>query len=570
MNTSVVQARSVADSAPYSNLRNRWSTGIRCPSDVLFALGASLCWLVLYNARFWQDTIDAMWHGTTGSALFLASLFVIVWCVQALLLLLLPTRRALLAATSVLFVVAAASSYFASKYGIVMSKDMLRNVFETDATESRSLLSADLIERVLMLGVVPALLVWTVKLPAMRWSKRLRKRALAILALLSVCVLALLSASASYAVFFREHKPIRYTLLPIAPLTSALGVLFDKNKNEGGPLINASGLASRTAPPQAKPLVIVMVVGETARAANFQLGGYARATNPELSTMQGLVYFSETTSCGTATAISVPCMFSHLPRRKFDVDEASRYANLLDAILSAGVDVEWRDNNAGCKGVCARVARVDYGGRNDTQLCHGGYCYDEVLLTDLAGKLATMTQDTLIVMHQIGSHGPAYSERYPPEFERFKPACRSNQLQRCTAEEVVNAYDNTIAYTDHMLARTIDVLRKASSDVDAMLIYASDHGESLGEQGLYLHGLPYAFAPDVQKHVPMLMWLSPSYAARTGVSRDCLQARAAQPFSHDNLYHTLLGAAQVRNASYDPALDILAPCRATGWGGDHE
>jgi lipid A ethanolaminephosphotransferase len=173
-------------------------------------------------------------------------------------------------------------------------------------------------------------------------------------------------------------------------------------------------------------------------------------------------------------------------------------------------------------------------------------------------------------MHQIGSHGPAYSERYPPRFEKFRPACHSNQLQRCSTQEVVNAYDNTIAYTDHVLARTIEMLQGASNHVDGMLLYASDHGESLGEQGLYLHGLPYTFAPDAQKHVPMLMWLSREYAARRGIDAACIRSRAAQPFSHDNLYHTILGAAEVRNASYVSKLDILAACRDAHWMHDHE
>lgn len=546
----------------FASLRRRWAAGLRCRSDTAFAFGVSLLWLAIYNVRFWQDSVQAMWHGTIGSAVFFASLFLVVWCLQALLLLLMPTRRAMRGAASALFVVAAVGTYFATKYGVVMNKDMLRNVFETDAQESLALLSGELFVQVLLLGALPALLVWKIRLPVMRASTRLRKRSVAILSLLALCAVALLGCSASYAVFFREHKPIRFTLVPVAPLTSAIGVAFDKNKGERGPLINASGVAQRTASPRPKPLVVVMVVGETARAADFELGGYGRHTNPELAALDDLVYFPHATSCGTATALSVPCMFSHLPRREFDVDEAPRYANVLDALQSTGVHVEWRDNNAGCKGVCARVASV--------ASCRESSCYDEVMLDGFAGKLDTLQADTVIVMHQIGSHGPAYSQRYPPEFEKFRPACHSNQLQRCSAQEVVNAYDNTIVYTDHVLARTIDMLRQASNTVDGMLMYVSDHGESLGEQGMYLHGMPYAFAPDTQRHVPMLLWLSPAYAARQGIDVQCLESHAGEPRSHDNVYHTLLGAAEVRNDSYDAKLDLLAECRKLHLSGDHE
>ena len=249
---------------PWRKARWRSITFFSCPSDVLFAFGVSALWLVLYNARFWTDTLNAMWHGTLASGGFLVSLLSLVLCLQALLLLLLPSRRLMVGVTSALFIVAALSSYFSTKYGIVMDKDMLRNVFETDLGESRALISSDLIVRVIVLGVVPALVVWTVRLPAMKWSRRLRSRAIAIAGVLVVCALALFSASASYAVFFREHKPIRFTLMPAAPLTSAMGVLFEQSKGNRGPVANVSGRAERTTPVHPKPIVLVMVVGETA------------------------------------------------------------------------------------------------------------------------------------------------------------------------------------------------------------------------------------------------------------------------------------------------------------------
>lgn len=539
-------------------------------SEILFAFGVSLTWLVFYNMRFWQDTLQAMWHGTAVSFVFLVSLFVLALAVQALLLLLLPARRLMVGAASALFMIAAIGSYFSAKYGVVMNKDMLRNVFETNAAESRSLLSPELAARFFLMGVLPAVLVWRVQWPPVSWTRRLRMQALAVLGSIVVCAAALLSSSASYAVFFREHKPVRFELSPIAPVSSTLGLLLDERRNKPGPLIDASGPAQRIAPPNAKPLLLVLIVGETARAQNFQLGGYARRTNPELAALADLVYFPNTTSCGTATALSVPCLFSHLGRADFDVDAAPRYANLLDALQDAGFDVEWRDNDAGCKGVCARVRQIGYSAADDDNLCRGSYCYDEIMARDLPAKLRGLQRDTVIVMHQIGSHGPAYAQRYPPEQEMFKPACRSNQLQRCSSQEVINAYDNTIAHTDRVLAQIIRLLRDASGHVDSALLYVSDHGESLGEQGLYLHGIPYRFAPATQTRVPMLMWLSSGYLSRGGTAMGCLEARAAQASSHDNFYHTVLGLAEVRNRSYDAQLDLLEGCRAARWPRDHE
>jgi lipid A ethanolaminephosphotransferase len=184
------------------------------------------------------------------------------------------------------------------------------------------------------------------------------------------------------------------------------------------------------------------------------------------------------------------------------------------------------------------------------------------MLTDLASKLQNITRDTVIVFHQIGSHGPAYAERYPPQFERFKPACHTNELHDCTREEVINAYDNSIAYTDHVLAKQINSLQAADDHLDSMLIYMSDHGESLGEQGVYLHGLPYGFAPHQQKEVPFLLWTSRGFEQRTQLDEACLRTRSQQPASHDNLYHTVLGAGDIRNSVYDPKLDVLSACRA--------
>jgi lipid A ethanolaminephosphotransferase len=311
---------------------------------------------------------------------------------------------------------------------------------------------------------------------------------------------------------------------------------------------------------------VLLVVGESARAASFELGGYDRATNPRLSGVGDLLYFDHAQSCDTSTAVSVPCMFSPLGHAQFDVDDARNHANLLDALQRAGVDVEWWDNNSGCKGVCARMLTVEYTKRRTAALCPGSYCYDEIMLEDLRRKLHDTQHDTVIVYHQIGSHGPAYEERYPPRFETFRPSCHTSELHRCTPDELRNAYDNTIVYTDYLLSRQIEILGTAQDRADTMLIYVSDHGESLGEHGIYLHGMPYAVAPTAQTHVPLLAWLPASSRARLRLDDGCLRSRLHQPASHDDLYHTVLGAVELRNDAYDPQRDLFAPCRAPRTG----
>jgi lipid A ethanolaminephosphotransferase len=545
-------------------------TRVRCSSDVVFALSVSAIWLALYNVRFWESTAAAMWHPTLGTAAFFASLAILLLGAQALLLLLMPTRWLMRVMASAMFIVAASSAYFISAYGALMNKDMMRNVLETDPAEVTGLVNLDFLAHLLLLGVLPAVLIWRVELPQTKWSQQMWQRLKFVVCAAVVSAVAVFAASAHYAVFLREHKPLRYEITPAAATSSAIGLIASSSHNSNEPLLNAGGPIERSGPVQKKPLVIFLVVGETARAADFQLAGYGRDTNAELKLATGLTFFSHATSCGTATAYSVPCMFSHFGRERFSIDEAKRYTNLLDAFAQAGFDIEWRDNNAGCKGVCTRVKQISYADRSDAALCPHGYCFDEIMLTDLAARLNNIDRDTLIVFHQIGSHGPAYSERYPPAFERFKPACHTNELNKCSPQEIVNAYDNSIAYTDHVLARQIGMLKAAGDHVDSLLIYLSDHGESLGEQGVYLHGLPYSFAPRQQKEIPFLIWTSQGFAERTQLDSSCLSARALQPASHDNLYHTMLGAGDMRNAVYRPELDLISRCRARGKSGETE
>ena len=437
---------------------------------------------------------------------------------------------------------------------------MMRNVIETNVTEARDLLTGDFIAHWLLFGIVPAILVWRIRLRPSTWRLQLRDRAIFLLAAVVFIGGSVYAASADYAVFLRQYKPVRYSLNPVAPVVG-MAQLLAAHKSPAGALTDPGHGAVRVSGQSAKPMLLVLVIGETARAANFQLGGYGRETNPELSRIPGLLYFTDVTACGTSTAISVPCLFSHLPREQFNVDRAGGYANLLDTLARAGFDVEWHDNNAGCKGVCTRVKHETYAERHDHPQCANAQCDDAVEVSDLTERLRSIEHDTVIVFHQIGSHGPAYSERYPRESEIFKPACRSSDLHRCTRAEIVNAYDNTIAYTDHVLAGQIAALREASSRIDSLLVYVSDHGESLGEGGLYLHGLPYRFAPDTQKHVPMLVWPSQGYVARFGFSPDCALQRTSRAVSHDHFYHTVLGVAGVRNQVYDARLDIFAACR---------
>ena len=171
-------------------------------------------------------------------------------------------------------------------------------------------------------------------------------------------------------------------------------------------------------------------------------------------------------------------------------------------------------------------------------------------------------QDTVIAFHLIGSHGPRYYERYPQHMRTFTPDCRRPDVENCSLEEVVNSYDNSIRYTDYVIFSLIEeVLEQHMDEVDPMLLYVSDHGESLGENGIFLHAAPYEIAPQEQIKVPLQLWLPKTTAQSLTLSKPCLIKKADRGgFSHDNLFHTVLGLMQVKTAEYRPALDITFSC----------
>jgi lipid A ethanolaminephosphotransferase len=372
----------------------------------------------------------------------------------------------------------------------------------------------------------------------------------------------------------RNHKSLRYMLNPFNTVYASGRLLVGQTTQARmslqpiGEDAAVVSLGAAGAPP-----LIVLVVGETVRAANFGLAGYARDTTPQLRQLQTsgeLTYFSNVRSCGTNTQVSVPCMFSHLGREAQAKNDIP-YENLLDVLQRAGMQVLWLDNQSGCKGVCDRVPNSNTVASTldlkDPALCPGGECFDEVMLRALPERLAQLEKagaagpasaGTVVVLHQMGNHGPAYYKRAPSGMKVFQPECRSNVLQDCPAQDIVNAYDNAVRYTDHLLSQTVRWLK--SQPRPTAMMYVSDHGESLGEKGLYLHGMPYVMAPQEQTHVPMVMWLSKPLQSQLGWDSACWQKQVAEPISHDHLFHSVLTLAQVKTRWQKPEMDVFAAC----------
>ena len=531
------------------------------------------CWLALAgNVPLWQRV--AALDGSVGqTAVLLAGLGLLVWGATAALLSLMVWPFAYRPLASVLVLVTAFNTHFMLQYGAVIDPTMLANVMQTDAREVRDLLSPALLFTLLLVAGVPLWWIWRRPLRSRHWLAQTGRNAGGAALGLLVAVLVALLTYQNLASLMRNHKDLRYMINPLNSVYAATRLAADQLPRQVKALqpVGEDAHLGATYTKQARPPLVVLVVGETARAQNWGLSGYARPTTPALARWQAqgdLVNFSQVQSCGTNTQVSVPCMFSPLTRAQGG-DKTAVHENLLDVLQRAGLAVLWLDNQSGCKGVCARVPSASTRALSLPGLCEGGECYDVAMLDGLDERIAALdpqrrARGVVLVMHQMGSHGPAYFKRTPASRKPFQPECASNTLSDCGPDQLANAYDNTIAYTDHFLDQTLNWLqqRATAGTNDTGLIYLSDHGESLGENGLYLHGVPYAFAPQQQTHVPMVTWMSPGLQQRTGVRSGCLRARADQALSHDHLFHSVLGLMDVATRAYQPALDVFAPCAA--------
>ncbi len=532
---------------------------------VLVAL-ASVWLAVLGNLTLWRNLVAVPdltgWH----SFMFGAAFALIIACVIAALLSLLAWRFTLKPAITLLLLLAAFATHYMSMYGIVVDTPMVVNVFQTDTREARDQLSWRLLATVIGLAGLPMLWLWRQPMKSEPFGRQLlRNLGVGVVALI-VAVGTLQLVFQDFASLMRNHTQMRYQINPLNSVYALLDLTVIPSEQPRGPM-QALGLDARIAirPGQVlqRPPLLVFVLGETARSQSFSLNGYERLTNPLLA-KENITSFPHVASCGTSTAESVPCMFSHLGRVGF-AKRSNEFENMLDVLQHAGYAVLWMDNQSGCKDQCDRVPNTNTSKLNVAGQCEGDECRDTVMLTRIDAELAKLSDErrargTVLVMHQMGSHGPAYFKRTPPEFKIFKPECTDTSLSQCDRTQVVNAYDNTIVFTDYFLSRVIAWLKTQEKTSTPAMLYVADHGESLGENNLYLHGLPYSMAPTEQKTVPMITWLSPGFEQLSRVSTRCLQSQRDKPLSHDNLFHSVLGLMAVKTNAYQRELDFFATC----------
>lgn len=515
-------------------------------------LAVSLYLVVVGNFTFFGSVLKA-YPFAVSDILHYASLSILLLAVNTLLLSLVclgGLTKPLLVLTLLLSSMAA---YFMDSYSVVISDEMLRNVLQTNPAEAMDLLTPKLLAYVVFLGVLPSIAVIRVPVRRPGWWPATKHRVLLVCGLLLTIAACIAPFTGFYASFIREHKSIRNYANPTYYIFSAARLLNAEVRPRSAKAMTLLGRDARIPSDDKDRDLVIVVVGETARADHFGLNGYGRDTTPNLQAAN-VVSLRNFWSCGTSTAVSVPCMFSMAGSAKFDVKDESSRENVLDILRHAGVNVLWLDNNSDSKGVAIRANYQDYKTPKTNPVCDEE-CRDEGMLAGLQDYIDSHpTGDIFIVLHQMGNHGPAYYKRYPKNFETFTPVCKDAELSHCTDEEIVNAYDNAILYTDYFLGKAIDLLKHNDPTFETALFYVSDHGESLGEKGVYLHGLPRSIAPEAQIHVPAVLWLGSGFDAIDPALREKMRDKK---LTHDNVAHTILGSMEIQTKEYLPQLDIL-------------
>jgi len=528
-------------------------------STTRLTLAIALFLVLFANEAFWRALVSVVEPNSFHNLAFLVSVFVFLVVVINLGLTLLCYRFTLKPVIILILLGSTTASYFMNRYGTLIDSSMLQNVLETDPKEVFDLLSSNMLPNLFLMGLLPGFLVYRARINYRPFWRELLGKIGVVVGSAAVVALIAIFFYKDYSIIGRNHRQFRHLINPINYCSALVGNvqrLVANHKIVVKPL-GTDAVQAVTAEQRGKKNILVLVVGETARAANFSLDGYERETNPQLK-QRDVFNFDNVYSCGTATATSLPCMFSVYNRDHYSDSKAKSTENMLDVLAHAGVQVLWRENNSGDKGIAARLLKEDMADHKVAGLCNSEECFDMILLNGLQDYVDKLQGDAVIVLHQKGSHGPAYYLRVPDRFKVFTPVCDTNQVQECSDRDIVNAYDNTILYTDYFLGQVIDFLKKNSERDNTAMIYVSDHGESLGENNIYLHGMPYFLAPDEQKHVPFVLWLSQGFADSDHLDPAYLRSISDQPFSHDNLFHTVLGMMGVRTEVYNPQLDMFA------------
>ena len=520
----------------------------------------ALLWTLCFDWPFWKAMIASVGGdpAVIAQTLFLSFVLALSFFCLAVavieLLGILPQSifRLLMAVLSLSGVAALIASLL---YGTTMTPDMVRNFLQTDSREAMMYFSISSLSICVFLLLPSGLLLLGGAKYKLSLPEQCRRAGLCALFLL-IGVLLLMSQLQPFSALMRNDKSLRYLIAPFNVVYSTASTLLrDQNTDQKRErqIVDVNPTALTT--PE-RPTVFVLVIGETARSANWQLAGYKRETTPRLASMD-IINIPTVQACGTSTDVSLPCMLSRVGRRDYDRKRILSEESLPSLLQRSGLNVTWIDNQSGSKGTSDGVRTV-FLNQNEA-LCAKGECMDMAFVDDLKARLSQLKnrERQVLILHMMGSHGPAYDQRSEDPDKVFGAVCTDPSFRSCSSEQIINAYDASIRYTDRVIAELIKTL-SARKNVNTALIYVSDHGESLGENGLFLHGAPYYVSPDVQRIVPMVMWLSDEFKEDYKVSGAVIEKNIQKTVTHDHLYHTVLGLLNVKSSTYEKQWDLSA------------
>ncbi len=422
----------------------------------------------------------------------------------------------------------AVALYFINTFGVIIDKSMIGNILNTNFDESSSFFSGSLVLYFLFLGVLPSIFIYCTKIIYPNFKK----------AMFHIFATLIFSVGFAYAhatnwLWIDKYSPTFGALvMPWSYVANTSRYYAQKAKENITQIILPDAKIK-----DHQKSVVVLVIGESARMQNFSLYGYPKNTNPLLSKILN-VKALKSESCATNTISGVKCILEHKYTNKL-------YEPLPNYLYRNGVDVIWRTVNWGEPKIKVRkyLTASDLKTNCDAEDCN----YDGVLLNGLEEEIRNSKKDkVLIILHTSTSHGPTYNKKYPQKFNKFTPVCDNVELSKCTQKELINAYDNTIVYTDYLLSEIINILGKIT-DFKSAMFYVSDHGESLGENNLYMHGLPKGIAPKTQFEIPFIVW----------TSEEATYKNFDNPIPQQYIFHSVLNFLAIDSEIYNEQMNIF-------------
>ena len=486
---------------------------------------------LFFHIPFFQFVFETINYKSLNGIFVIASLMVLMLVLNAFVFSLLLTLSQKIGKFLLVlfFLINAVAVYFVATYGVIIDESMIGNILNTNYDESSSFFSYKLIIYLVLLGVLPSYIIVKSKIEKITFKKF---SILSGLTILFALVLVFVNAT-NWLWIDKNSKKLGGLAMPWSyVVNTSLFYIHEYKKNEKEILLPDAKIKDT------EKAIVVLVIGESARRQNFSLYNYDKNTNPLLSLTPDVFHF-DANSSATYTTAGVKSILDHK-------ETSDLYEILPNYLYRNDVEVFWRTTNWGeppvhIKNYQDRAYLQSIAKEEDKN-------YDAVLLSGLKEQiLASKKNKILVVLHTSTSHGPSYNTKYPSQFEHFKPVCKSVELSNCSQNELINAYDNTIVYTDYLLHRTIEELKQLKSYKSTML-FVSDHGESLGEKNLYMHGIPMSIAPKEQYEIPFIVWL-PEDSSKKIKKFDML--------SQYHVFHSVLNFLHIESPIYNEEMNIF-------------